>query len=466
MTKFGVILFLATSKVIKLSEKLSVLNFFSPQQEYELYRKSFLQSELGLIHQSIPWKSLIMDFKLKPSKVGRKPLFDNQGKLALMFLKSYTSLSDRKLIEQLNANIDYQLFCGVLLSPSERLDDFKIISKIRTQLAKKLNISSCQKTLSKHWKSYLTHTNVMLTDATCYESQLRYPTNVKLLWESVDWSYNQLKILCKSIRVRMPRNKYLEQKNKYYQYQRKRRKPRKDTAKRTRSLLYLLNKLNGLLNEIEDQYQERIELPEKYYQKRKVIRKVYWQQKQIFETGESLPNRIVSISKSYIRPIVRGKETKKVEFGAKVNMIQVDGINFIEHLSFDAFHEGNRLISSIWLNRMLFGKTSHISADAIYATNKNRKYCTSNGITTNFSRKGRAGKHEQHRKAISKELNIERATRMEGSFGTEKEHYGLRSVKARTQLNEVLWIFFGVHTANVVRIAKKMNANALEHKVA
>lgn len=454
------------SKVIKLSEKLSQINFFSPLQEFELYRSSFLKTELGQIYQSIPWNDLVITFKLKPAKVGRKALFEPQGQLALMFLKAYTGLSDRKLIEQLNGNIDYQLFCGVLLSPSERLVDFKIVSKIRTQLGKKLNIRLCQKVLAKHWKPYLRDAHVMLTDATCYESQLRYPTNVKLLWESVEWNYKQLKLLCKILKVRMPRSKYLEQKDKYYGYQRKRRKPRKDTRVRTRSLLYLLNKLNGLLDELEDQYQSCIELPGKYYHKRKVIRKVYRQQKQIFETGNSLPNRIVSISKSYIRPIVRGKETKKVEFGAKVNMIQVDGINFIEYLSFNPFHEGNRLIASIWQSQHLFGRTSHISADAIYATNKNRKYCTSNHIITNFSRKGRAGKHEQHRKAISKELNKERATRMEGSFGTEKEHYSLQKIKAKTQANEVLWIFFGVHTANAVRAAKKMQTKELQQKAA
>ncbi len=145
----------------------------------------------------------------------------------------------------------------------------------------------------------------------------------------MNWNYNQLKLLCKGLRVRMPRNKYLEQREKYYQYQRKRRKPQMDTTKRIRSLLYLLDKLNGLLDQFEQQYHNRLELPDKYYQKRKVIRKVYHQQKQMFETGKSIPDRIVSISKSYIRPIVRGKEIKKVEFGAKVNMIQVDGINFI-----------------------------------------------------------------------------------------------------------------------------------------
>jgi hypothetical protein len=49
---------------------------------------------------------------------------------------------------------------------------------------------------------------------------------------------------------------------------------------------------------------------------------------------------------------------------------------------------------------------------------------TAANIVTNFKRKGRAGKHEGHRQIISRELRKERTIRMEGSFGTEKEHYG------------------------------------------
>ena len=43
------------------------------------------------------------------------------------------------------------------------------------------------------------------------------------------------------------------------------------------------------------------------------ITRIYRQQKNHFKSGdsrESIPNRIVSVSKPYIRPIVRGKETK------------------------------------------------------------------------------------------------------------------------------------------------------------
>ena len=85
------------------------------------------------------------------------------------------------------------------------------------------------------------------------------------------------------------------------------------------------------------------------------ITKVYRQQKNHFKSGdsrESIPNRIVSVSKPYVRPIVRGKETKTVEFGAKCNNILIDGISFIEKLS---FNEGTRLKHCVSLSEKLTG---------------------------------------------------------------------------------------------------------------
>ena len=63
----------------------------------------------------------------------------------------------------------------------------------------------------------------------------------------------------------------------------------------------------------------------------------------------------MSVNKPYVRPIVRGKEVKNVEFGAKCNNILVDGISFIEKLSFNAFNEGTRLAHCIKMHRRLFG---------------------------------------------------------------------------------------------------------------
>ena len=72
-----------------------------------------------------------------------------------------------------------------------------------------------------------------------------------------------------------------------------------------------------------------------------IITKMYRQQKNHFQSKdcrEIIKDRIVSISKPYVRPIVRGKEAKSVEFSAKVNNILFDGISFIEKLSFSAFN--------------------------------------------------------------------------------------------------------------------------------
>jgi len=448
-------------KIRRIFETTQEFSFLSPEKEFSLYLKSFKESKLGGFYQCIPWAELVKELKIKENKKGPDLIFSPQGMVALMFLKSYVGCSDEKLIGHLNGNIHFQIFCGILLGAG-RIENFKIVSDIRCKLARNLDVKGLQSVLADYWKPYLGDTNIMLEDATCYETSMRYPTNVKLLWESTEWSYNQLKLICKRLKIRMPRNKYEEQWNKYDAYSHKRKKTHKETLKRIRSLLYLLRKLIGLLRKIEDQYHEQLELPRKYHERIKVISKVLRQQQQIFETGKSVPDRIVSISKSYIRPIVRGKEVKPVEFGAKVNMIQFDGINFIEHLSFNAFNEGTRLVKSIRYGRSLFGKITHISADDIYATNANRKYSTAAHIVTNFKRKGRAGKHEEHRQIISRELRKERTIRMEGSFGTEKEYYGLQKIKARTELNEILWIFFGVHTANAVRIAKRLAVSGVE----
>jgi len=448
-------------KIQKFYESTQEINFISPQREFSLYFKAFQESELGGIHKAIPWNELVKSLKIRKNIKGPDPIFSPQGMLALMFLKSYVSCSDKKLIIHLNGNIQFQMFCGIFLG-TEHISNYKIVSDIRCELSRRLDIKILQGVLAGYWKPYLKDSNIMLEDATCYETSMRYPTNVKLLWESTEWSYKQLKLICKYLKIRMPRSKYEEQLDKYNNFSHKRKKTHKEIARRTRSLLYLLDKIIYLLKDIEHEYQRQLDLSKEYYEKIKIIRKVLKQQKEIFETGKSVPDRIVSISKSYIRPIVRGKEVKPVEFGAKVNMIQFDGINFIEHLSFDAFNEGTRLVKSIRYGRSLFGKITHISADDIYATNANRKYSTAAHIVTNFKRKGRAGKHEEHRKIISRELRKERTIRMEGSFGTEKEHYGLQKIKARTELNEILWIFFGVHTANAVRIAKRLAVSRVE----
>ena len=114
-----------------------------------------------------------------------------------MFLKAYSQISDKKLIEQLNGNIYYQFFCGIVIPPGEGLTNYKIVSQIRCEIAKKIKIKELQKDLSQYWELYVKRKEKIVIDATCYESQLRYPTNAKLLWESLVWLHKVIKSMCK-----------------------------------------------------------------------------------------------------------------------------------------------------------------------------------------------------------------------------------------------------------------------------
>ena len=434
------------------------LPLFSIEDNFQVVYNQFLTSPLGKIYQGIPWDDLVKSLGVKESKMGPDCIFSPQGKLALMFLKNYAGCSDKQLMEQFNCNYQYQLFCRLLLGVGEQITNYKIISQIRCELAAKLDIDNAQRCLAKHWLPYMAELNQVVTDATCYESSLRFPTDQKLLWEATDWCYNQLKLLCKYCKRPMPRTKYLKWKQRYWNYSRKRRKSKKERVTITRALLNLVGKFLEELSVITQQY--NVSMPEKYYRQHAVIEKVLEQQNYKFTTGQSPEDRIVSLSKSYIRPIVRGKETKGVEFGAKVNKIQINGISFIEHLSFDAFNEGTHFKSSVHLAQTLtHTKVRLMGADAIFASNVNRKFASSNNIKTDFVRKGRAGKHEQQRKQLAAMITKERATRLEGSFGKDKQHYYLNRIKARTKANEILWIFCGIHVSNALEIGRRIQAS-------
>ena len=442
-----------------------------PFTEYDFlkkYREGFAVSELGRIRALLPLKEmadeLASHFPKKHSR-GNTPMFPPDGEIALMFLKPYTGLSDDGLIDMLNGSIHMQMFCGVLIDPSRPIKDGKIVSAIRNRLAPRLDIVRQQSVLYKKWDSMLKDKDLCMSDATCYESHLRYPTDIKLMWECCEWLHKLLQKTCREQGERLPRSKYNEVAKARLAYA-KQRKPKKSATRRMqRRLLKLLGKLIGQWNCLCRMYAPVIHLSAEQDKRIMAIKEVHRQQTDHFNKKE-VKHRIVSIDRPYIRPIVRGKENKRVEFGAKVNNIQVDGISFIEHHSFEAFNEGTRLKQCVEYQESLTGvKVTRIGMDTIYANNENRKYCTERGITTNFVRKGPKPKDEQADISTARRIigNL-RATVMEGSFGNQKQHFGVGRIAARNRHSETLLLFFGIHMANTATLAARQLAVELRQK--
>jgi hypothetical protein len=348
-----------------------------------------------------------------------------------------------------------QYFCGVQLN-ARRIKDKNLVSWWRCYIARHLDIKELQSVVIRAWKPYMEQTHVTMIDATVYESNIRYPTDSKLIWESIVKVHQITQQKRKLLKLRGSRSNYGKQKKNYLGYQRNRRKSKRKDKKLRKQLLKYLHRLMEGLQDLETRHQ--FNLPHKERKLINNIKTVYSQQHELlYGIRENVKHRIVSLNKPHVRPIIRGKEVKPVEFGAKVHKVQVAGLSFIEHLSYENFNEGTRLKSSVAFHQTHFGKCSQLAADAIYATNENRRYCTSVGIATSFMAKGKQGKLEEQKLAMRSVLSTVRGTVLEGSFGNEKNHYLLGKVKAKTQPTEIAWIFFGMLTANASIISKRIH---------
>ncbi len=445
---------------------------FSVNDGRSIEWKIFKQHRLGKLHSAIPFDKYEAAIPYKRSRTGPEPWFDLQGGIALQILKAYyNGISDAKLIEQLNYNPMLQLFCGIRIPLGQHIKDAGVVSRWRMRIGEFLKDEKILRLLQlcnvSAWKDDLEDTKINLADATCYESHVRYPTDVKLLWDCVTYLHKQMKIICKYACIKMPRSKFNDQKKKQLSFQKSRKRSYKMRQARKRSLLHLLKKFLDDLPRIisammikESQSLLKCSISNNFFTRIGTIKKVYKQQQFHFNNPDSkIKDRIVSLAKPYLRPIVRGKETKRVEFGIKVHEMQIGGINFIEHWDFNAFHEGIRMKKTIWLHHFLFkSKVLFFGGDQLYANNVNRKYCSKHTIQTCFAPKGRSPIDlaiKTQKRQVRQALGKERATRLEGSFGNKKNHYSLETIKARTLATELAWVFFGNLTANAVAIIKK-----------
>ena len=231
---------------------------FTEYDFYDLYRQTFEKSELGRIGRKLPLhemaENLGLTGKSMRRKRGRRAYFTAEGKVALMFLKMYTGLSSPKLMEQLNGNIHYQLFCDVRINPMHPLTNYKLLDDVFSELACGLKIQQQQEILARAWKPYMKELETMYTDATCYESEMRYPTDTKLLWEGIEKAYRVMCEVSKKLNRHRPRTKYLDVEKANLAYRKQRRRTKTQTRKITRRLLNLLGKILNEVRRIEREH--------------------------------------------------------------------------------------------------------------------------------------------------------------------------------------------------------------------
>lgn len=150
----------------------------------------------------------------------------------------------------------------------------------------------------------------------------------------------------------------------------------------------------------------------------------------------SVPDRIVSISQPYIRPIARGKAKAPVEFGAKLDLsIDENGIARLERLSFDAYNESDVFITAVENYKSRTGHyPERVLVDQIYRNRTNRAFCSEHGIRISGPALGRPKKDN---KVDKKQEYIDNNDRIEveRAFSLAKRRYGLGLITAKLDTN-------------------------------
>ena len=166
----------------------------------------------------------------------------------------------------------------------------------------------------------------------------------------------------------------------------------------------------------------------------------------------SVPDRIVSVSQPFVRPIVRGKVGNPVEFGVKLDISVVDGWTRLEYYSFDAYNESRNLQEMAERFRAREGHyPSRILADRIYRTRDNLNYCRKHNIHLSGPALGRPKKNDTRDKTQDYRDDCERVE-IERRFSLAKRKCGMGLVTAKLQETATHVIAMSVLVLNLRKI--------------
>lgn len=431
--------------------------------------------------KAIPWDQLVgvYDRRMHNGLTGASGI-NSRVVIGSLMIKHLCNLSDEETILQIRENVYMQYFIGYSSFSTEAPFDASLFVEIRKRLGideldainehiHRVHVQQ-QEMLATAESSQdgpsdgspldssgesgdgrETHKGKLLVDATACPQEIAYPTDLRLLNDArekseylIDLLYNGDKITAED----KPRTYREKARRDYLRTAQKKNRSRVEIRSAVRKQLQYLKRNIGHIHSLLNGY-ESIPLKRNSYKYLLVIQELYRQQREMYQTrSHSIDHRIVSIHQPHVRPIVRGKEKAKVEFGAKINVSLVDGFTFLDQFSWDAYNEGTLLIDSVHQYKRRRGYwPKQVLADRIYCSRDNRNQLKKLGIELRAKPLGRppAVKTEHVRPGERNPI--------EGKFGQAKNKYGLEKIRARLTDTSQSWIASIILVLNLVKLA-------------
>ena len=411
------------------------------------------------------------------------PGIDARIIIGALIIKHIENKDDRGTIEAIQENPYMQYFLGfdgftdkpvfdpsLFVSIRKRLGNTQFDKMNAIIIAKALNIkiqsedNTAEKAAKPEENSKKTdqkpkNKGKLQMDATVADANIKYPTDLGLLNKAREISEEIIDKVFITLQLdAKPRTYRRKARALYLKVAKNKNKTKKIIRKSIKEQLGFIKRNLGSIAKIVDNNPTALtDLSNAEYRKLLVINELYRQQEHMYRNKiQSIDNRIVSIHQPHIRPIVRGKEHRKVEFGAKIQVILVQGYTRINKLDYEAFNEGTCLKQSVEDYKSMMGHYPEVvQTDDIYMNRTNRAYLKENGIRHTGRPLGRKPK-AQLSKYQKKKLQQERNERnhIEGKFGQGKRKYGLNKIMAKlanTQESAIAAILF---VMNILKLSK------------
>jgi transposase, IS5 family len=444
--------------------------------------------------QKIPWDSVVSvyDKQMRNDVTGASHI-NGRVVLGSLIIKHMCNLSDEETMMQIQENMYMQYFIGYQSFSSESPFDASLFVEIRKRLGVDqinainekivaLSVFPEKESTEKKGDDEQTedqspdendilnqatndetvppnHHGRLLLDATACPQDIAYPTDLNILSDAREKSEDLIDFLYSAElhRDKKPRTYRKKARKNYLQTAQKKIKSKNEirtsVGKQLRYLKRNIKHIHKLLDAYDDfpldQHQQKYLF---------VIQEAYRQQKLMWdERTHSVEHRIVSIHQPHVRPIVRGKQKAKVEFGSKIQLSLVNGFAFLDEFSWDAFNEGTLLIESIEHYKRRFGfYPQEVLADKIYCNRENRRRLKELHIKLVAKPLGRPS-------AVNKEhLRPGERNPIEGKFGQAKTSYGMDRIKARLYNTSESWVASIILVLNLVKLAGQVPLSLIQ----
>ncbi len=393
--------------------------------------------------------------------------------LGALIIKEKLGISDRETVEQIKENPYLQYFIGMSSYSNETPFDasmlvhfrekisVSLVNKVNEAMVKKMrgtasSIESEEEIEGKEIEgkeiseSAIPGADPQLTkkegeqknrgklilDATCAPADISYPTDLELLNQArkhteqiIDSLYEQIKGQLE----KKPRTYRDIARRDYLEVAKRRRVSQKERRKAIKKQLQYIKRNLSYVDQLLLSGATLESLSNRQYKMLVVVAEVYRQQLWLYENNkQSIDDRIVSLNQPHVRPIVRGKAGKPVEFGAKLSASCFDGYVFLDHISWDNFNESGDFKAQVeaYKDRTGFYPES-VHVDKIYRTRENRAWCAKKGIRISGPPLGRpqANVSKEKKKQAKDDERIRNC--IEGKFGQGKRRFSLGRVMAK-----------------------------------